>query len=307
MKRVKYIYSLKHIFNCKGRYHMQTKQLFLKWRAKKIWNCKRGQRSAKLFRCFVILFLLAWTSENLQSFLFLEQATMQIKKKEIDYELFRDMELSEDKKFDANAAAVSFLWRQNGIERRGISEKDLPRIQKKLGSTKQAQELSQYYKALFQDLVCFPVRILKGETETIHFENTWRERRTYGGEREHEGIDMMASNNQRGYFTILSMSEGTIEKMGWNEQGGYRIGVRSENGLYCYYAHLHSYAPGLAIGSKVSSGAVLGLMGDSGYGKEEGTIGMFDVHLHCGIYMELNGEEKSINPYWLLKRLEKTE
>ena len=44
-------------------------------------------------------------------------------------------------------------------------------------------------------------------------------------------------------------------------------------------------------------------MGDSGYG-EEGTRGQFAVHLHVGIYIYINDEEISVNPYYVLQSLE---
>ena len=53
-------------------------------------------------------------------------------------------------------------------------------------------------------------------------------------------------------------------------------------------------------GKQVSSGEVLGLMGNTGYGKE-GTKGKFAVHLHFGIYRQVKGKEESLNPYYLLK------
>lgn len=47
-------------------------------------------------------------------------------------------------------------------------------------------------------------------------------------------------------------------------------------------------------------------MGDTGYGKTEGTTGNFDVHLHLGIYIKTDHmEEMSVNPYWILRYLEK--
>ena len=47
-------------------------------------------------------------------------------------------------------------------------------------------------------------------------------------------------------------------------------------------------------------------MGDSGYGAQEGTVGNFPVHLHVGIYLKTdNYEELSVNPYWVLRYLEK--
>ena len=281
---------------------MYRKQWLMKWRARRYWSNKKNKKWLEIAVLWVFVVIAALVARNLQKLLYIEQNASKIQKASIDYEAFRDMDLTKEKDFDPGASAVSFFI--EGKSKGSLTKKELSSLKKKTASTKQVQELKGYYKALFQDLECFPVRILVGETESVSFENTWRDKRSYGGEREHEGIDMMASNNQRGYFTILSMSDGVVEKMGWNEQGGYRIGIRSKNGLYCYYAHLHSYEPKLSVGSKVSAGAVIGLMGDSGYGKEEGTIGMFDVHLHLGIYMELNGVERSINPYWLLKRLE---
>ena len=44
-------------------------------------------------------------------------------------------------------------------------------------------------------------------------------------------------------------------------------------------------------------------MGNTGYG-DEGTRGKFQVHLHFGVYVRDKAGEKSINPYYLLKKLE---
>ena len=33
-----------------------------------------------------------------------------------------------------------------------------------------------------------------------------------------------------------------VEKCGWLELGGYRVGIRSDKGAYMYYAHLAQYA-----------------------------------------------------------------
>ena len=47
-------------------------------------------------------------------------------------------------------------------------------------------------------------------------------------------------------------------------------------------------------------------MGDTGYSQVEGTTGNFPVHLHVGIYLQTDHhEEMSVNPYWVLKYLEK--
>lgn len=173
----------------------------------------------------------------------------------------------------------------------------------RVSSTYVFQELYQYYRAIFSDIKYFPIPYMGKEAHKVSYEDSWFAPRSYGGNRKHEGIDLMAGNNIRGYFPIISITDGIVEKMGWLEQGGYRIGIRAKSGGYFYYAHLDSYAPGLKAGDQVIAGQLLGFMGDSGYGKE-GTKGMFDVHLHLGIYVPSGSLEMSVNPYWILKILE---
>ena len=159
---------------------------------------------------------------------------------------------------------------------------------------------------IYEDIKCFPV-VKEGEDEEypVTFENTWGADRTYGGKRTHEGCDLMAIENERGRYKICSMTNGTVKNVGWLEMGGWRIGIESEEGIYYYYAHLDSYERAFEKGDQIVAGEILGRMGDSGYGKEPGTKGLFDVHLHVGIYAkDLQGNERALNPYWYLKRLE---
>lgn len=141
--------------------------------------------------------------------------------------------------------------------------------------------------------------------KTLHtdFINSWMSERNFGGKRGHEGTDIMSSKNIRGVFPIVSMTDGIITKLGWLEKGGYRVGVTSDSGIYYYYAHLDSYS-NIREGQRIKAGELLGFMGDSGYGTE-GTRGKFDVHLHVGIYLYINGEELSVNPYFVLRSIKK--
>jgi hypothetical protein len=189
------------------------------------------------------------------------------------------------------------------IENELVDEKTFFRGIGKIGVTSGFQELYAYCKAIITDLEYFPVPKQETETEYITYTDTWNKLRSYGGNRRHEGTDLMASNNIRGFFPVISITGGTIEKIGWLEQGGYRIGIRSEADGYFYYAHLSSYAPELKQGDTVIAGQLLGFMGDSGYGAE-GTVGQFDVHLHLGIYVTTKTGEMSVNPYWILRILE---
>lgn len=157
---------------------------------------------------------------------------------------------------------------------------------------------------LLQEAVYFPVRKdPKGQVQWT-FDDGYGGERTYGGKRKHEGIDIMASEDRPGCLQIQAVADGVVEQMGWLKLGGYRIGIRSQSGIYYYYAHLAEYADDIQIGDQVKAGTVLGKMGNTGYG-EEGTTGMFPVHLHFGIYISADGQEQSINPYPLLRYLEK--
>lgn len=138
----------------------------------------------------------------------------------------------------------------------------------------------------------------------VSYSDSWNEARNFGGDRHHEGTDILSdtATKRRGEIPVTSMSDGVVEQIGWLKLGGYRIGIRSPGGVYFYYAHLYSYAPGIKKGMKIQAGDIIGYMGDSGYGKKEGTVGKFPVHLHLGIYRNdrLHGEY-SINPYQFLK------
>ena len=104
---------------------------------------------------------------------------------------------------------------------------------------------------------------------------------------------------------MISMTDGTVEQIGWLPLGGYRIGIRSDHGGYFYYAHLSEYERDFREGEQIEAGDILGYMGNTGYGAE-GTVGQFPVHLHLGIYINTSsGEELSVNPYWVLRAIHK--
>lgn len=165
------------------------------------------------------------------------------------------------------------------------------------------KDYQKAFQSLLADGVYFPVGEDFDGSASVSFSDSWGGRRNYGGDRRHEGTDIMPTKKERAYFTVVSVSDGVVEKKGWLNLGGYRLGIRAEHGAYYYYAHLDHYADGIEEGSRVEAGELIGYMGDSGYG-EEGTVGKFDVHLHFGIYLQIQGREVSVNPYQILRYLE---
>lgn len=157
-------------------------------------------------------------------------------------------------------------------------------------------------KTILDEVEYFPVCEDPDDEVTCQFEDGYGGERNYGGKRRHEGIDVMASRDEPACLLIRSVSDGVVEQIGWLKLGGYRIGIRSDSGMYYYYAHLDHYAEGIRKGTRVRAGDVIGAMGDTGYGPE-GTRGKFAVHLHFGIYCPRNGQDCSINPYPVLQFL----
>ena len=114
--------------------------------------------------------------------------------------------------------------------------------------------------------------------------DTWGAPRGTG--RRHEGQDIFAPKGTK----VLSATNGYVYKIGENNLGGQTVSVISKGGRVYYYAHLDAYAPGLAVGDRVSTRTVLGYVGTTG--NAQGT----PPHLHFGIYT-FNG---AINPLPLL-------
>lgn len=184
--------------------------------------------------------------------------------------------------------------RDRGIPTRMLERLEIP-----------AEEI-RLYGVFWEDLQYFPAAGRKEvQGQQFFFENSWHARRTFQGERLHEGCDIFGREEKSGYYPILSMTDGIVEKVGWLPLGGYRIGIRSPGGGYFYYAHLSSYAREFQTGEQIKAGEVLGFLGDTGYG-EEGTAGKFVPHLHLGIYVRTQTEEDhALNPYPVLQFLQK--
>ncbi len=119
--------------------------------------------------------------------------------------------------------------------------------------------------------------------------------RDYGYSRPHLGHDMMGLIGT----PIIAVEGGTVEALGWNQYGGWRIGIRSDDSKrYYYYAHLRQdrpYAEGLKEGDRVQSGDVIGYMGHTGYSTEENVNNIDAVHLHFGIQLIFDESQKDGN------------
>jgi len=119
------------------------------------------------------------------------------------------------------------------------------------------------------------------------FANSWHA--TRGGGRLHAGVDLISPAGT----PVVAAANGTLTRQ---TIGGTRSGnawwLTTSTGTYFFYAHLASFANGLAVGSSVQAGDVIGSVGSTG--------NAVAPHLHFEIHPNGGG---AVNPYsaiWMI-------
>jgi murein DD-endopeptidase MepM/ murein hydrolase activator NlpD len=123
--------------------------------------------------------------------------------------------------------------------------------------------------------------------------DTFSQARSEG--RQHDAIDIMAPQGT----PVLATTNGTVIKLFQSDRGGVTLYELDRSGRYVYYyAHLMSYAEGVAEGSQLRRGDVIAYVGDTG------NAGAGKHHLHFAISKLTSPHQWSggdpINPYPLL-------
>ncbi len=187
----------------------------------------------------------------------------------------------------------------------GRSEKDFKKVVKNYYQNDLAvnqilttAKIYQHFETINLDQHAFPLPL----RQDYSYRSTWGDRRGWGGRRIHEGTDLFASYG----MPVKSTSYGMIETMGWNEYGGWRVGIRDVNNTYHYYAHLSSFNKKVKQGDIIEPGTIIGYVGSSGYGKKW-TSGRFPPHLHYGMYKFNGRTEWAYDPFPALRRWEQEE
>ena len=123
--------------------------------------------------------------------------------------------------------------------------------------------------------------------------------RSYGFKRKHLGHDMMGSVGT----PVVAIESGYVECVGWNQYGGWRIGIRSfDKKRYYYYAHLRKDHPYNDIyeGKTITAGDVIGYLGMTGYSTKENVNNINTPHLHWGMQLIFDDSQKdAISEIWI--------
>lgn len=225
---------------------------------------------------------------------------------------------------------LAYLACKNGGNFKNYKQKDLDKLLEELQSGKSIEDLTKntkyynYYYESYSAILGGFIGEYSIETENEDGTKTFQKKygikaflpiaknygfshyddfgnsRSYGFKRTHLGNDLMGSIGT----PIIAVESGTIEHLGWNQYGGWRIGIRSnDTKRYYYYAHLrknHPYAEGLKEGDYVKAGDVIGYLGMTGYSTKENVNNINVPHLHFG--MQLIFDESQVdspNEIWI--------
>ncbi len=93
--------------------------------------------------------------------------------------------------------------------------------------------------------------------------------------RKHDALDIMAPRGT----PVIAAVEGNVVKLFHSKLGGTTVYQFDDSRTYCYYyAHLERYAPGLAEGTLLRQGEVLGYVGSTGNAQASAPHLHFEVH-----------------------------
>ncbi len=133
-------------------------------------------------------------------------------------------------------------------------------------------------------LAAFPVQ------GRCYFTDTWMAVRSGG--RAHLGVDIIAPQGK----LIYAVTDGTITRVYTDHPGslaGNGLRLTQGDGTYFFYAHMVSIAEGIAVGSKVTAGQVIGYVGSTGSSATN--------HLHFEVHPKGGS---AVNPYPMVKAID---
>ena len=121
------------------------------------------------------------------------------------------------------------------------------------------------------------------------FTDTWQQVRPGG--RQHEGVDILGVKGLALYAGV----DGTITRTYGADSmlSGNALRLTTSDGTYFFYAHLDSFAPGIAVGSVVKAGQIVGYMGATGNAGSP--------HLHFEVHPKGGA---AVSPYPIVKAVD---
>jgi hypothetical protein len=101
----------------------------------------------------------------------------------------------------------------------------------------------------------------------------------------HHGDDIFAALGT----PVVAVAGGTLNRVGWERLGGWRLWVRDRAGDEFYYAHLSGYSPLAMKHRQVRAGEVIGFVGNTGDAFTTLPHLHFEVHPRPLLHLQYDG------------------
>jgi Peptidase family M23 len=88
---------------------------------------------------------------------------------------------------------------------------------------------------------------------------------------------------------VVAVATGTVNRVGWEKVGGWRLWVRDRVGNQFYYAHLSGYAPAILHAKRVRAGEVIGFVGNTGDAFTTSPHVHFEIHPRRLLHLHYDG------------------
>ena len=162
------------------------------------------------------------------------------------------------------------------------------------------EQYSSMFKNILSEIKYFPITsdICSENDLPYIFGDNWEQ---IYNDKIPPGCDIFDRENISGHIPIVSITDGKIENINWDDSLGYNISIITDNGNKYLYCHLEKFAENLEKDNKIEAGQLLGYMGNT---KKEAEHKF--VHLHLCINPKVNfaGKDFFINPYLFLRLIE---
>jgi murein DD-endopeptidase MepM/ murein hydrolase activator NlpD len=117
------------------------------------------------------------------------------------------------------------------------------------------------------------------------FSDTYGALRTDVAGNWHHGDDIFAPIGT----PVVAVADGTIDRVGWNQVGGWRLWLRDDAGDEFYYAHLAGYTQATLRAKRVLAGEVIGFVGNTGDAITTPSHLHFEIHPSTLLHLGYNG------------------
>ncbi|OOO00728.1 MAG: hypothetical protein ATN35_01095 [Epulopiscium sp. Nele67-Bin004] len=180
------------------------------------------------------------------------------------------------------------IWHVESLQ--GASTSEIKSLIKLGVESEKYKEYQEVYAQFVYDIKYF---LVGDNRDYVYEEHDWGD----------NSVIILDPKNTANTTEVISMTDGTVVKLGWEEQTGYTIYIQSDGGAIFCYGYLETLPTSITEGSYITAGSQLGMMSNRN-GITEGQVGNINVGVYLETFVMYNEEWTSIQILPFVKRVE---